>query len=295
MLQAFEFINTEGRFSVQYNSKRRPVGNLRDEFNIDAANIFAEAGPIYIALSSGVDSQIITRCFLDQSLDAEYVFLHLPGYNDVEFRQLDECKKYFGIDVRIVSLDINLVKDEWMISNAKNKVNCISQYPFQYLSSQLPGEFPIVTQGKMEPSVVGVNKNKMAIYHNYYESMELRFSLMSPYRKVYDFPYSPEAITSYYTDVNMKTFVSNIKYFTSNNCEYTQYFNTFAKSFVKGSHFDDVIWFPKLNGSEDYPTWLLEMGHSVDTRVSVPYWDLVEFLENTTSGSKIYKEWIFKK
>lgn len=294
MITGIEFSEDPANFSVTYHSPRRPIGNLRDEFNIDARLISETAGPVYIALSSGVDSQIIVRCFIDQKLDAEFVFLYLPGYNELEYHQLLECEKYFGISVRKVILDLSVVKDDWIKDNTNNSFNSISQYPFLYLSSHLDGDFPIVSQGKIEPAIVGISSNKMAIYHNYYESMEIRFLLMSRHRRVYDFPFSPEAISSYYLDDNMKIFASNIRYFTGGTTEYTQYFNSFAKPFVKGKHFKDVIWFPKLTGAEQYPEWLLGLGYSKDTRVSVPYWDLVEFLENNINESKTYNQWIFK-
>lgn len=297
----FEFSLDSGVFNVTYNSPSRPVGNLREEFNNDAVSI-SKAGPVYIAFSSGVDSQIIARCFIDMKLDAEFVFLHLVGHNDIEYNRMLACEKFYGISVRKISLDINEYKAAWIEDNKKNAVNSIAQYPFVYLSSQLVEQWPMVTQGKMEPALVGVHKSKMAIYHNYYESMEVRFSLMSRHRQIYDFPYSPESVASYYTDDNMKTFASTIRYFANNNVmlngnpvEYTQYFNTYAKPFVKGRYFgDDILWFSKLTGAEHYPDWLSGMGHVKDTRVSVPYWDLVDFLENSINESKTYNQWIFK-
>jgi len=296
-----EFSNTPDKFSVTYNSPTRKIGNLREEFNNDALSISKAEGPVYIAFSSGIDSQIIVRCFLDLKLDAEFVFLHMVGHNEQEYQQILECEKFFNISVRKIEVRPEEYKSAWLKDNEKNKIDSISHYPFLYLSSKLEEAWPVITQGKAEPALVGTSKTKMSIYHNYYESMELRFSLMGRHRKIYDFPYSSEAITSYYTDNNMKTFASNIKYFAGNNLkfnnhfiEYTQYYNSYAKPFVKGQYFkDDVIWFPKLTGTEQHPEWLAGLGHSKNTRVSVPYWDLVNFLENNLNESKTYSDWFY--
>jgi hypothetical protein len=37
------------------------------------------------------------------------------------------------------------------------------------------------------------------------------------------------------------------------------------------------------------------MGYNSQTRVSVPYWDLVDFLNNNLNLSKDYSDWIFSQ
>lgn len=284
-------------FNVTYHSPRRKIGNLREEFNNDAVELSKNLGMVYIAFSSGVDSQIIARSFLDMGLDAEYVFLHNKGNNELELEHVLECEKFYGIKVRKIELDINEHKDKWIADNEKHYASSITQYPFLYLSEQLEEDWPIITQGKAEPAIVGVRKEIMSIYHNYYEDMELRFALMKNHRRVYDFPFSPEAIASYYTEDNLKVFASNIKYFSENRMKlsYSQYFNMYAKPFVKGKYYrDDVIWYSKLTGAENYPKWMLDLDYIKETRVSVPYWDLVEFLENTLDEEKTYNDWIYQ-
>jgi hypothetical protein len=297
---AINFTNDSSGFKVTYNSPTRKFKDLREEFNNDALTLGKE-GPVYISFSAGVDSQIIARCFIDMKIDAEFVFLYIKNHNEQEYQQVIECEKYWGISVKKIELDLKKFKTKWIKDNQSNPVDSLVQYPFLYLSSQLEESWPIVTQGKSEPALVGINPNKIAVYHNFYEAMELRFNLMNRYRTVYDFPFSPEAIASYYTDDNMKTFASTIKYFGNNNLQfegapvqYNQYYNTYAKPFVKGKYFkNDILWFSKLTGAEKYPDWLLKMGFSPNTRVSVPYWDLVNFLSNELDSSKDYKDWIF--
>ena len=78
---AIEF-GSSHNFYVKYRSPRREIKSLRTEFNNDAIEIAKTYGKVYIGLSSGVDSQIITRCFLNNNLDCEFVFLYAKGIND---------------------------------------------------------------------------------------------------------------------------------------------------------------------------------------------------------------------
>jgi len=296
-MKAVTFSDDPENFYVTYKSPARDYGNLREEFQNDAVQISKDYGPVYIAFSSGIDSQIIVRNFVDKKLDAEYVFLHVKNVNDIELQQLKECEKFFKIKVRIVKLDLEKYKKDWIAESNQYQINCISQFPFRFLSESLKESFPIITQGSVEPCIVGTHNDNVSVYHNYYEAMELRFSLMELSRKVLDFPYSSESVASYYTDDNLKTFASTLKYYVNNNLNVDQshLFNTYAKAFVKGKYYNkDLIWFSKLTGYEKSPEWLLKLDYITETRVSVPYWDLVDFLENTRNEVRIYKDWNFK-
>jgi hypothetical protein len=169
-------------------------------------------------------------------------------------------------------------------------------YPFEWLSKTLEKDYPLITQGSNDPAIVGP-AHKLSIYCNYYEGMQKRFRLMSPYRKVIDFPYSPEAIASHYTDENMKVFCSTMRYYRENNVDIskTQYYNIFGKSFVKGRYFkDDILWYGKRTGYESFPNWISPQLNIKDTRVSIPYWDIVNFMENERNVYKDYADWIYQ-
>jgi hypothetical protein len=228
-------------------------------------------------------------------LDCEFVFLHGPGYNDTDLAQVEYSKSVLGIDVRVITVDFDSKRTEWETDNKQYNVNYISQYPFKYLCEQLPEKFPIISQGKNEPCVVGTSSENSYIYHNRHEAMELRFKLMGTARTVLDFPNSSESVTSYYTDKNMKTFVRTLKYYYENSLHVpsSQLFNIYAKPFVKGQYYKDneLVWFSKLTGYESYPDWLRQLDYVKDTRVTVPYWDLVDFLENTRNETKTFTDW----
>lgn len=291
-MNAIKFSRDPDNFSVTYTSPSRDFSNIRDELNNDAVNINKKYGQVYVAYSGGIDSQLIARSFKDMNLDCEYVFLHCPGYNDVDYKQVEHSASVLGIKVNTITLDLDSKREEWELDNLNNKVNYISQYPFKYLSDQLTVNIPIVSQGRNEPSIVFSESGKGYVYHNLNEAMQLRFNLMGKDRIILDFPNSIESIASYYTDKNMQTFVKTAKYYTENEFKVapSQLFNTYAKPFVKGQYYkeNELVWYTKLTGYEDFPEWIRKLDYIEETRVFVPYWELVDFLENTRNRTRTF-------
>ena len=293
-----EYSKDLNNFFIRHHAPARQFYDLRSEFNNDAALIKEKCGPVYVGFSSGVDSQIIARCFIDSKVDAEYVFLHSIGYNDLELERVKECEKFFGIEVRIFSLNVEEHKEQWLKKKKKERVPSMHQYSMEWLSRQLSEKYPFVTQGSNEPYLVGSSEKNVGIYRNYFEDMQQRFRAMEKYRSIIDFPYTAESIASYYTDETTKTFASSIKYFHENQLSKEnkilpigQYWNYYAKPMIKGRHFkNDIIWYGKLNGYESYPIWVESFFGILETRISIPYWDLVQYLE-TNIGSNSYKDY----
>lgn len=280
-------------FEVVYNSPRRDFLDMRTEFFDDARQISDMYGHVYIAFSGGVDSQIIARCFLDQNLPVTLVFLHVVGCNDVEYDQVRQCERYFGVDVQVIQLDIESMRVEWENLAKTEQFSSMHQYQFAWLSDQLAEDWPIVTQGSVEPAIVGFNRDNACIYHNYSEEMEYRFRIMGKHRTVLDFPFSPEAVASYYTDANMQAFCTTLQYYPVDPDNLTQRFNTHAKAIVKGAHFPDIIWFPKLSGYENHPEWITTK-YDFSNKVSVPYWEMCDFMTNTRGSTHRFNDWHFK-
>ena len=294
-----QYVMDSERFFVRYLAPSRDYGNIKTEFYNDARRIYDVYGKVYIGFSSGIDSQIIASCFSKQGIPAEYIFLHLPGYNDLELSRVKSDSIYLNIDVNVIELDIDLYKNEWIERSKVDNILQMHQYVFEWLSKNLSEDYPFITQGIVEPCIVGTKSSNSSIYVNGYENMNCRVMLMEKFRKIIDFPYSAESIASYYTDNAVKGFCSTIQsYYESrlfkDNAEVPQsdYWNYYAKSIVKGQYFlNDIVWHGKLSGFETFPEWIKSDHRITDTRVSVPYWDLVNFLEGSREGYKDYSDW----
>lgn len=294
-MNGIEYSQDPNNFYVRCNAPSRNYGDFRTELNIDALKLKDKHPSMYVLFSSGVDSQIITRVFLDNNIDCEFIFLNSVGHCEYELSHIKECEKFYGIKVRIIDINLEQHRHEWITRSNNETPPAMHHYPFEWLSKNLEKDYPLITQGANDPALVGT-EHKLSIYCNYYEGMQNRFRLMKPYRNVIDFPYSPEAIASHYTDDNMKVFCATMRYYKENNIDLskTQYYNIFGKSFVKGRHFkDDIIWYGKRTGYEDFPNWFKSQKNILEGRVSIPYWDIVDFMENNRNTYKDYREWIY--
>jgi hypothetical protein len=293
----------DNKFVVRYKSPSRSFGNLRDELNNDVQRINEEHGRVYVAFSSGVDSQIILRCFLDMKADFEPFFIHVKGRNDFEYNLVKESEKFYGITIKMLELNLEEHKEDWLQRKEIEKSITLLHHPFEWASKQLPENFPMIMSGANEPAIIGNSKKGIHIYHNYYESLLLRFNLINQHRIILDFPYSAESLAAYYCDDLIKTWADVCEYYINNDLISSKTmkmaplnrFNYYLKGLVKGQYFKkDILWPTKKTGYENYPEWTVpHFPYPLETSVSVNYNELVEHLESCSGTIKEFKDWNF--
>ena len=288
-------------YSVTYRSPSRKFRNLREELNNDALLINKEQGPVYVAFSSGLDSQVILRCFIDMKCDFIPFFVHIEGKNDFEYDTVLKSEKFFGIEIEKHSIKLEDYQDQWIKHSIDNNIPTCLHYPLVHVINNLSEKFPIITSGANEPCIVGSTNSVVSIYHNYYEQMRLRFRMVEETRKIFDFPYTAESLASYYCDDIIKTFRDTSSYFKDNKLVYshlgsfpvTDYFNIYVKPFVKGRHFNkDVLYPSKRTGYELFPTELIrDISTPKEARISANYDEVVQHLEKCDGSLKTFSTW----
>lgn len=295
------FIKDDSGYSVTYKSPSRKFGNLREELNNDAILISKEHGPVYVAFSSGLDSQVIMRCFVDMKCDFIPFFVHVEGKNDFEYDMVLKSEKFYGVKIEKHTLRLEDYQDKWIKHSIENDIpNCL-HYPLVEVINNLSEKFPIITSGANEPCIVGSTNSVVSIYHNYYEQMRLRFRMIESNRQVYDFPYTSESLAAYYCDDVIKTYADTSAYFKDNNLVYstinmfpsTDYFNIYVKPFVKGKYFKkDVLYPSKRTGFELFPPELVrDISTPKNARVSATYSEVTDHLEKCDGSLKTFRDW----
>lgn len=289
---------------VRYQSPSRKFGDLREELNNDAKLISEKYGKVYIAFSSGVDSQVILRCFLDMKVDFEPFFIHVKGRNDFEKVVMENSEKFYGIKIKIVEVQLEEHRDEWQARCNSEKFPTLTHYPFDLASKMLPENYPMIMSGANEPAIIGTRLTGLHIYHNCYESLCLRFNLINKHRTILDFPYSAESLASYYCDDLIKTWGDVCNYYITNDLVVagTQQpvvaasrFNYYLKGLLKGKYFKrDILWPSKKTGYENYPNWMIpHWKYPKEAHISANYNDVVQHLESCSGSIKEFKGWIF--
>jgi hypothetical protein len=291
------------KFSVKYRSPSRQFGNLREELNHDVARINETYGKVYVAFSSGVDSQVMLRCFLDMKGDFESFFLHVKGLNDFEFDTVKQSEKFYGIKIKILELNIEQHKTEWLKRKDTENLPTLLNYPFEWASKQLPENFPMIMSGANEPCLIGSSFKGMHVYHNFSECLLLRFSLINKHRTILDFPYSAESLASYYCDDTIKIWNDVKEYYFNNDLISAttkkmapgSRFNYYVKGLLKGKYFrKDILWPAKKTGYENYPNWMIpNWVYPIEHSVSVNYDELVKHLESCSGATQEFTDWNF--
>ena len=292
-------------FVVKYLSPSRPFGDLREELNNDVKKINEKYGKVYLAFSSGVDSQVMLRCFLDMKADFEPFFLYVKGLNDFEYKVVKESEQFYGISINVLKLDIEEFKMRWLRRKMDEKHLTLIHYPFEWASQQLPENFPMIMSGANEPALIGGSEKGVYIYHNYSESLLLRFRLLGQHRTMLDFPYSAESLAAYYCDNLIKTWADVKNYYIMNDLVSAKKnykpvgaadrFNYYVKGFLKGQYFKkDILWPAKATGYEKYPDWMVpHFNYPTETHVSVCYQELTEHFESCSGTVKEFRDWNF--
>jgi len=291
-------------YIVKYQSPSRQFGDLREELNNDANLISEKYGKVYVAFSSGVDSQVMLRCFLDMKRDFEPFFIHVKGYNDFEKSVVERSEKFYGIKIKTIEIQLESYRDEWLARSTSEKFPTLVHYPFEMASKLLPNDYPIIMSGANEPAIIGNPNTGLHIYHNHYESLLLRFRLIGKHRTILDFPYSAESLASYYCDDLIKTWRDVCNYYITNDLliastrkpiDAGSRFNYYLKGLLKGKYFKkDILWPSKKSGYENYPEWTIpHWTYPKEANISANYNDIVAHLESCSGTSKEFKGWIF--
>ena len=297
-------INEQHKYVVKYQSPSQKFGNLREELHLDAKIINAKYGKVYVAFSSGVDSQVILRCFLDMDVDFEPFFIHVKGRNDFEKTVVETSEKFYGIKIKILEIQLEEHRDEWQARSIAENFPTLVHYPFELASKMLPENYPMIMSGANEPSILGNRTIGLYIYHNYHESLRLRFNLINKHRTILDFPYSAESLASYYCDDLIKTWGDVCNYYITNDLVVAgthlpmvpgSRFNYYLKGLLKGKYFKrDILWPSKKTGYENYPNWMIpHWTYPKEANISANYNDVVQHLESCSGTFKEFKGWIF--
>jgi hypothetical protein len=282
----------------EYLPSTRIDSNIYKETYIRAKQIYnLNPGKITLGMSSGLDSQTMLLAFIEQGLDVEYAFMHLPGYNDVEYNQLKILKNKFKFKCQIVNIDpiankdkiINLAKELDVNPNAALHTLFLSQLDPNRLFVQHLHDHFIYCRDGHDPYFID----------GYYIPGNARLrawrSLNRPGGEI-SFCHSNEYLYSMISDDIYQAAIRSAPYFDSNGLSAsgkTIYLNSIDRwdYYIKPIMFakywqDKLVYFPKFAGTEnlDYlsynPNFLRKL-------IAVPYFDFIKFLETGTENKKL--------
>lgn len=269
----------DGKFYVQYTSPTRQFKSTREEYLRDAMDLYTKyEGRITLLISSGLDSQTLLRSFLDQNLFCNLAFIQTP-YNEEEERNLCELESKWLIKVTRYKVDpINDFSD--ITDNLR-----LTNMHFRWFIDQIPSDQTVVLMSN-DPWLI--KENHLSVWHSYYDPSVIRHRVMEEVTRtgdIVDFPNNDCGTASILCDPLLQWYCDSLRYTDGNGLEVRSYkfYDTYIKPLALAREWkDDLIYFPKLTGMEQWPAELRVTKDDIpnNNKVIIPLTELIAHMNN---------------
>ena len=292
----FEFENQN--FFIDYPSCQSSVSNLRTESELLAQALFSETPAIILGLSSGLDSQVVLHSFYSQNFKIKCAFMHLPGYNEVEFERVKLLEKKYNLDLEVVEIYPELCKDKLF-----NEFEETGIPPYQLLHKQflscLPADHSFI-QGLDGPDFYQTNSawNIIQTANSFVNSRTRAFYLLKRSGRIINWERHSKILLSILTDDIVSAFLYSYNNIVNNNLVYSSgkkipivdHYDLYIKPFIYAKYWkDELEYFPKYQGCEEIHWVMNNKWHRYKQNVAViPLNDLVTHLQSSPYSAKRY-------
>lgn len=306
-------------FYIEFKSKSRKVGNVRQEFEIQAQQLYKENHNIVLAISGGLDSQVMLHSFLCQGLKVNTSFMYMPSYNDNEFLYVKKLDEKYNIETEIIKLNPMDFYNHFCLQSIEHDI--INKYSllFAYYMSLMPEDYTFVQHsGPNLKYEIWKNLNDKQIYHRLgYQSNDISkmraFNLYNKKNKPVLFSHFGEHLLSVFQD---EIFISGLyasDFWPDVNGKKSQeldklkqneevfkrctMYDPFLKGIIYGKYWkDELEYFPSSTLSMHKLEFYGHLGYStgenrkkiLDTTVLIPMDELYNVLDSDESISKKY-------
>jgi len=289
------------KWYVDYTSCNRPVGTVREEHDKRAIEIAETSNNIMLSMTGGTDSQVMALSFLKQNIPFEAVFMYLPGYNDHEYKQLQEIERKFGFKSQVIDIDPYAEKEDLEAEAKLRDIQVYSILQKRFLSL-VPDDCDFVSN--IHDPYIHIDDNNRPYWfqgYNSYEGVRQRaFELVERKGKFLFWGDTSEMLASILSDEVIWSCNHAWPYMRANGLSRPGHkfvdvhgldkWDYFIKPFLYGKHWkDELIYFPKSQGLENIPfalTFYPMFKHGMFT----PLREFVDFLLTGNGETRRYYE-----
>lgn len=283
------------------NSVSRPVGNLREECEQKARDLYKENDKIMLGLSGGLDCQVVLHSFVTQSIPIKCAFLYLKGCNNFELNNVLALQKKYNLDLEIVELDPDSLKEQVLKEYEETGIPPY-QLMHKHFLSLLPDEYTFI-QGLDGPDLVKRSPNNqwyvLQTANSFVNSRVRGLEMLPRKGRIVSWEKSPEILYSILTDKVLKAYMSAHSNIVNNQLSYENdkpiplidHFDLYMKPIMYGIYWQDELeYFHKYQGPEEV-SWIMNTKwHQYDKNVLyMPYDEVINIL-STPGMSKTYYE-----
>jgi len=297
MIQGFE----NNKWYIDYTACDRAVGTLRQEHLFRAKTIAENSNKIMLSNSGGTDSQVMLLSFIEQHIPFESVFLYLPGYNDHEYRQVQEVDKKWNLSTQIIDLDPYEFKEEFEQESLEHNIQIYSILHKKFFTL-VPDDCDFVSNITDPYIHMDLNNNPFWFQgHNSYEVVRQRaFELVNRKGRFLFWGDSSEMLASTLSDEVVSACNASWRYMRGNGLTKPNAVNVFVHSLDKWDYFikpilygkhwkDEILYFPKSQGFEKID-FLNNYYPMFKNGMMTPFNEFVDFLINGNGKTQRYYE-----
>ena len=289
----------DGKFYLDYTPCYRSVGTPREEFNNRAIAISKNHDNLILSLSGGTDSQVTYRAFHDSNIPVTCAFMHMPGYNDNEYKNTKKQLAKYNFDLIVITIDPIAEKD-----NILGLSNELGIPPNQILHSLFLSKLPtdcLFTEAFNGPDLY-VKDKKFYLFEtaNSVEYARLRaYDQLNPNHNVIGFEKEEHILLSVLKDDTLHAAMCAWDYYNIPGLSYLgeeplsviNYWDLFIKPMFFGKHWkQDIDYYPKFQGCENIDYIINGMEHRYrENQIFINVNNLIEVLENKGVTVRYYE------
>lgn len=256
----FGFDNDQ--FYVEFKGLTRVPGNMKEESDRRALEIAETLKKPLLGISSGVDSQSVLHSFWSQGIPLESVFFYMPGYNELEYSQLQEVKKKYQTRIDIIDIDPMKYEEEVIVFSKEHKIPPIQVMQKIFLGF-IADDYDFIQM--IHDPFVHISTTGNFYYYQNYSSPEISrtraVESLNRKGKYIGYGDTSEFLVSILNDDIYKSALYTHKYFDGNglskpNCylKTVDRWDYYIKPLIYGKYWkDELIYFPKYGGWEHVP------------------------------------------
>ena len=294
-----------GKFYIDFNSTSRPYGNMREESERRAVELYSSSQNLLLGLSGGLDSQAVLHSFYTQGIPIETVFFHSPGYNDNELKNVKFLDNKYGITTQVIDLDPVALRPEIEELTEKYQFPLKNNALQMKFLEQVPAHYDFI-QMCLDPYVhIDPITREFYYFQGYNTTMMSRlrcFSYLNRTGKNIMYGWTPEFLASVITDDIYLGVLRAAKYFDGNGVKIPlksprtlDRWDMYIKPVLYGKYWgNELEYFPKYAGFETLDWIMIEPRYKSyyikKHAMKIPYFEFVDFLNLGTGETKRFYE-----
>jgi hypothetical protein len=288
----------DDRFYFEWQQLQRPWGNMREESEHRARELYGLNPKILLSVSSGIDSQSMIHSFITQAIPFTAVFMFMPNYNNQELKNLRVLEQRWGFRSEIVTIDPIAQREAIERVSAELNAHPIAIL-HQLFLDQLPRDHDFV-QMTHDPFVYVSSTGRryyLQSYHDMPTTKQRVFDLVDRegcYRSYGD---TTEFLLSIIDDPIYRAAITAHSYYDHNGLTkpktkltLSDRYDYYIKPLLYGRYWgDELVYFGKRHGAEEIP-YLSDADHD-DFRklgILVPVEEFVRDLKTSTRPVRYY-------